>query len=87
METRPFVQLFIKRILSFPIVVYCAPSTRAHVNNAETSRRSAEGTLRLEREQSRPKSGIPMLPLSPKQVVVRRLFMVHLSFFKLFSFT
>jgi hypothetical protein len=69
------------------MVVYCALSTRAHGSNAKASRRSAEGTLRLERVENRPKSGIPMLPLSPKQVAVRRFFMVHLSFFQLFSFT
>ena len=70
---------------SFPMLVY--PHTRANGSNAKASRRSVQGTLRLEREKSRPKSGIPMLPLSPKQAVVRRFFMVHLSFFKVFSFT
>jgi len=64
-----------------------APSTRAHERSAMARRRSAEGTLRLERENNRPKSGRPMLPLSLKQAVVRRFFMVHLSFFKIFSFT
>ena len=63
------------------MVVY--PSTRAHGSNAKASRRSAEGTLRLERESQRPKSGRPMLPLSPNQLFVRRSFMVHLSFFDL----